>query len=288
MALPSNPDIQPGALYIVATPIGNREDITLRAIKILGGVDIVAAEDTRHTGRFLAYHNIRANLVSYHEHNEAERTPGLIRRLRSGASVALVSNAGTPSVSDPGYPLIKSAIESDIPVIPVPGVSAAVTALSVAGLPTDSFVFVGFPARKKQKRLAQLERLADEERTIVFYESPRRILTLLEEIVTIMGDRYGVLSREMTKLHEEFIRDFLSAILHTLKGRPSVKGECTLLVSGSQGEKSINMEIIRNELKEELEKPGGSLSDITKKVAKKHGLPKKAVYEEALKLKGQI
>ncbi|MFC1488804.1 16S rRNA (cytidine(1402)-2'-O)-methyltransferase [Thermodesulfobacteriota bacterium] len=282
--MPSSPSNKPGALFVVATPIGNREDITLRAVRILGEVDIVAAEDTRHAGRFLSYHSIKANLVSYHEHNEKERTPGLIKRLHSGSSVALVSNAGTPLVSDPGYTLIKSAIDNDIPVIPVPGVSAAIAALSVAGLPTDSFVFVGFPPRKKQKRLSQLKHLANEEKTLVFYESPRRILTLLDEMLSIMGDRYGVLSREITKLHEEFIRGSLSEILHTLQERPSVKGECTLLVTGFQKE-AVAVESIRKEIKKELEAPGSRLSDIAKKIAKKYGLSKKTVYDEPLKIK---
>jgi len=282
--LPSKPSSKTGALYVVATPIGNMEDVTLRAIRILGEVDIVAAEDTRHTGRFLAYHGIKNNLVSYHEHNEAKRTPSLIKRLKGGLSVALVSNAGTPSVSDPGYYLIKSAIESDIAVIPIPGVSAAITALSVAGLPTDSFVFVGFPERKKKRRLMQLKRLAREERTIVFYESPRRVLTFLEDIIHVMGDRYGVLSREMTKLHEEFVRDFLSEILRGLKERPAVKGECTLLVTGCKAE-STAMETITNEIQKGLETTENRLSDIVKEVAKKYDLPKRKVYDEALKLK---
>jgi 16S rRNA (cytidine1402-2'-O)-methyltransferase len=208
-------------LYVVATPIGNRDDITIRALNILGRVDLVAAENTRHTGRLLAHHNIKGNLISYHEHNEVKRTPELIHRLKTGSSVALVSNAGTPSVSDPGYRLVKEAIANNIKVIPVPGVSAAVTALSAAGLPTYSFIFVGFPAKKKAKRLKQLKELASEIRTIIFYESPKRILTFLEEIIDAMGDRYGVLSREMTKLHEEFLRGFLSEIHYILNARPA-------------------------------------------------------------------
>lgn len=282
--MPPNSTDRSGALYVVATPIGNREDITLRALKILNEVDIVAAEDTRHTGRFLKYHNIKTRLVSYHEHNEAERTPGLIQKLEAGQSIALVSKAGTPSVSDPGYTLIKSAIDSDISVTPIPGASAAITALSVAGLPTDSFVFVGFPARKIQKRLKQLKHLANEEKTIVFYESPRRILTLLDEMISILGDRYGVFSREMTKLHEEFIRGTLSEIRHVLKKRSSIKGECTLLVAGFQ-EEAVDMETLREEITNELETPGISLSDMAKKIAKAHGLSKKMVYDEALKIK---
>ncbi len=272
-------------LYVVATPIGNRDDITIRALNILGQVDLVAAEDTRHTGRLLAHHNIKGNLISYHEHNEVERTPELIHRLKTGSSVALVSNAGTPSVSDPGYRLVKEAIANNIRVIPVPGVSAAVTALSAAGLPTDSFIFVGFPAKKKAKRLKQLKELASENRTIIFYESPKRILTFLEEIINVMGDRYGVLSREMTKLHEEFVRGFLSEIHYILNARPAVKGECTLLVMGCEENKEISLETVRNEIKNELKKTGSRLSDIARAVAKKYGLPKNKVYDEALKLK---
>lgn len=272
-------------LYVVATPIGNRDDITIRALNILDRVDLVAAENTRHTGRLLAHHNIKGNLISYHEHNEVKRTPELIHRLKTGSSVALVSNAGTPSVSDPGYRLVKEAIANNIKVIPVPGVSAAVTALSAAGLPTDSFIFVGFPAKKKAKRLKQLTELASENRTIIFYESPKRILTFLEEIVDAMGDRYGVLSREMTKLHEEFLRGFLSEIHYILNTRPVVKGECTLLVMGCEENKEVSLETVRNEINSELKKTGSRLSDIARAVAKKYGLPKNKVYDEALKLK---
>jgi len=274
-----------GNLYVVATPIGNRDDITIRALNILGQVDLVAAEDTRHTGRLLAHHNIKGNLIAYHEHNEVERTPELIHRLKTGSSIALVSNAGTPSVSDPGYRLVKEAIANNLRVIPVPGVSAAMTALSTAGLPTDSFVFVGFPAKKKAKRLKQLKELASENRTIIFYESPKRILTFLEEIIDVMGDRYGVLSREMTKLHEEFLRGFISEIHYILNARPAVKGECTLLVMGCEENKEVSLETVRNEIKNELEKTVSSLSDIARAVAKKYGLPKSKVYDEALKLK---
>ena len=272
-------------LYVVATPIGNRDDITIRALNILSRVDLVAAENTRHTGRLLAHHNIKGNLISYHEHNEVKRTPELIHRLKTGSSVALVSNAGTPSVSDPGYRLVKEAIANNIKVIPVPGVSAAVTALSAAGLPTYSFIFVGFPAKKKAKRLKQLKELTSENRTIIFYESPKRILTFLEEIINAMGDRYGVLSREMTKLHEEFLRGFLSEIHYILNARSAVKGECTLLIMGCEEKKEVSLETVRNEINSELEKTGSRLSDIARAVAKKYGLPKNKVYDEALKLK---
>jgi 16S rRNA (cytidine1402-2'-O)-methyltransferase len=270
---------------VVATPIGNRDDITIRALDILGHVDFVAAEDTRHTGRLLAYHNIKCQMISFHEHNESERTPDLIKRLKAGSSVALVSNAGTPSVSDPGYRLVKEAVMNQIKITPIPGVSAAIAALSVSGLPTDSFVFIGFPAKKKAKRLHQLKDLAGESKTMVFYESPRRILTLLKEIISVMGDRYGVLSREMTKLHEEFIRGFLSEILTSLNARPAIKGECTLLLTGCEKNRNVSIKTVETEIIGALEKQQRTLSEISKIIAKKYGLPKNTVYDEALKLK---
>ncbi len=278
---------QKGNLYVVATPIGNKEDITLRAIKTLREVDLIAAEDTRHTGRLLAHHNIKGHFISYQEHNERERSVSLIKKLKEGSSVALVSNAGTPSVSDPGYHLIKEAIANNIRVIPIPGVSAAITALSVAGLPTDSFIFIGFPARKKGKRLKQIQELVDEPRTIVFFESPRRIVTFLEEILNVMDDRYAVLAREMTKLHEEFIRGMLSEIISSLKERPAVKGEFTLLLMGRGQAEDVSMEPVISEIKKGLKLKGARLSDLTKEIAKKYSLPKNKVYEEALKIKGE-
>jgi len=276
-----------GNLYIVATPIGNRDDITIRALNILEQADIIAAEDTRHTGRFLSYHKIKGNLVSYHEHNEKKRTPDLIKKLKQGLSVALVSNAGTPSVSDPGYCLIKSAIASNIKVVPIPGVSAAITALSAAGLPTDSFIFIGFLSKTKNKRFKQLRELANEQRTMIFYESPKRILKLLDEIKLIIGDRYCVLSREMTKLHEEFIRDSVSEIFQNLKARPAIKGEITLLVKGYIKDKDVPLEIIKQEIKKNIDLTDNKLSSIAKQIAIKYGLPKSKVYEMALKIKGE-
>lgn len=276
-----------GDLYVVTTPIGNMEDITIRALKTLGQVDLVAAEDTRHTGRLLARHDIKNNLISYHEHNEHMRTPVLIHRLKTGSSVALVTNAGTPAVSDPGYRLVKEAIASHIRVIPIPGVSAVITAISAAGLPTDSFIFSGFPARKKSKRIEQLKALANENRTLIFYESPGRILSFMEEITNVMGNRYCVLCREMTKLHEEFLRGILSEIMDSLRQRPTVKGECTLLVKGCEENNEVSLDIVRTELIKGLAKKGSKLSEVTRTVAQKYGLPKNKVYEEALKLKAE-
>jgi len=282
------PDI-PGAgtLYVVATPIGNLDDITVRALKILREVDLIVAEDTRHTGKLLKHHHIKCPLISYHEHNEAERTPFLVEKMKSGSSVALVSNAGTPTVSDPGYMLLQSAVENNIRTVPIPGPSAGIAALSISGLPTDSFIFIGFSPKKKTRRLKQLQELSGEKRTLIFYESPERILAFLNEIKEVMGDRYGVLCREMTKLHEEFLRGRLSELIEALSRHPSVKGECTLLVKGSEEYKQVSPDILRAELVEALNRKGSKLSEISRNIAEKYGLSKNRVYEEALKLKAQ-
>ena len=274
-----------GTLYVVATPIGNMDDITLRALNVLDQVDLIAAEDTRHTGKLLKHHNIKSHLISYHEHNEKERTPLLIERIESGSSIALVSNAGTPTVSDPGYMLLQSAVEKGIRVIPIPGASAVVAALSISGMPTDSFIFIGFCAKKKAKRLKQLQELANEKRTLIFYEGPGRILAFMKELTDVMGDRYGVLCREMTKLHEEFLRGRLSELIDSLSHRPAVKGECTLLVKGCEENKEVSKDVIRAELIEALGNKRGKISEASRIIAQKYGLSKNKVYDEALRLK---
>ena len=283
----SGKPVSPGTLYVVATPIGHRDDLTLRALKILGQVDLIAAEDTRKTRRFLELHGIKGSFISYHEHNEKERTPQILKKLQTGVSIALVSNAGTPTVSDPGYRLIKSAAGHGVAIVPVPGVSAAATALSVAGLPTDAFTFAGFLPKKKGKRLKLLDQLAQEPRTLIFYESPKRILTLISEIIDTMGDRFGVLAREMTKLHEEFIRDQLSEIQAILRKRPAIKGECTLLVSGWDDNRAVEWESVENEIKEEMQSSTEPVSKLVKRLSQKYGLPKNKVYQEALDVRRQ-
>ena len=272
----------PSGLYVVATPIGNLEDITLRAIKTLNGVDLIAAEDTRHTARLLSHYRIRTPLISCHEHNEHQRTPELIDKIRSGAAVALVSDAGTPSVSDPGYRLVRAAVEHGLTVFPIPGVSAAVTGLCASGLATDAFVFLGFAPKKKGKRMDLLVSLAAEPRTLVFYESPRRVVVFLDEIRSVMGDRPAVLAREMTKLHEEFIRGSLSEILIALADRPGVKGECTLLVNGAAAAESVSDADLADALRDALARPGAHLSSLSKAFAQQYNLPRKTVYEMAL------
>jgi 16S rRNA (cytidine1402-2'-O)-methyltransferase len=275
-----------GVLYVVATPIGNRADITLRALDILREVDLIAAEDTRKSGSLLAHYQIKNRLISFHEHNEKKRTPELIGKLLGGMTIALVSNAGTPLVSDPGYRLIEAAIANKITVTPIPGVTAATAAMSVSGLPTDSFVFIGFAPKKKGKRLKFLTELSTESRPLIFYESPKRILSLMEEIISCLGDRNAMLAREMTKLHEEFVRGTVSQILKTIRSRPALKGECTLLVSGRQALEQIDPEIVKTEIKAALQNGQNKLSKIARTIAEKYGLPKNEVYDLALKIRG--
>jgi 16S rRNA (cytidine1402-2'-O)-methyltransferase len=261
------------------------EDITLRAIRVLKEVGLIAAEDTRHTRKLLARHEVSTPLISYHDHNKEKRTPGLIKKLKSGDSIALVTDAGTPSISDPGHYLVRAAIREAVPVVPIPGASALTAALSVSGLPTDSFVFVGFAPRKSAKRKQLLESLKGESRTLIFYESPKRLIGLVREIITLMGDRKAVVARELTKLYEEVIRGSLSDILESLETRSSLKGEHTLLVGGNEGTEKVDTGLVLNDLRQLHLETGRPLSDLVKEVARKYGLSRKMVYEEALKLK---
>ncbi len=227
----SNSNPSQGLLYIVSTPIGNMEDITLRALRILKEVDLVAAEDTRRTGLLLQHHHIRKPLTSYFEGNEQKKKESLLVKLEEGNRVALVSDAGTPGVSDPGFRLILLAIEHGIPVIPVPGASAVITALSVSGLPTDAFSFEGFLPHKSKKKRELLQHLEERRETLVFYESPHRISETLKDILEILGDRRMVLTRELTKSYEEIFRGTVSEIQEEIGDR-MLKGEITLVLSG--------------------------------------------------------
>jgi 16S rRNA (cytidine1402-2'-O)-methyltransferase len=274
-----------GILYVVATPIGNMADITLRAVQTLKAVDLVAAEDTRHTRRLLTYHQIKKPLVSYHEHNEIRRSETLVESLLSGQSVALVSNAGTPTISDPGYHLVKAALQRNIRVVPIPGVTAAVTALSASGMPTDRFFFLGFLPRKKGKREKILMQLAGRTSTLIFYESPKRILGLLTEMLAIFGDRYGVVSRELTKQHEEFIHGRLAGIIESIQMHEVFKGECTLVVAGNSVNPPVSKTELRKEITVALQSGKRKLPDIASELAGRFSLSKKKVYEEALRLK---
>ena len=273
-----------GHLYVVATPIGNMDDITLRALAVLKDVDFVAAEDTRFTARLFSVHHIKNQLISYHEHNEAQRTPHLIKRLQNGEAGALVSDAGTPTISDPGYDLIKACIGHHIPVIPVPGVCAPAAALSVSGLPTDAFVFMGFLPKKKQKRLDQISWLTSEKRTVIIYESPNRVASLLADCLNLLGDRDAMLAREMTKHHEEFIRGRISDILEKIEQREDLKGECTVVLSGAEA-MPMDMVQMRKDLKQIAETTDIRPSDLSKVLSITWGIPKNVIYDEILKLK---
>jgi len=281
----NNKSCQNGYLYIVATPIGNLQDITLRALTILKEVDLIATEDTRKTGLLLKYYEIKNKLISCYEHNERDRIPYFINKLKSGAAIATVSDAGTPCVSDPGYRLVQAALSENIPVVPIPGVSAAITGLSVSGLPTDTFYFNGFISRKKEKRLKQLNFLAELPCTLIFYESPKRIIGLLDLMIDIFQDRPAVLGREMTKKYEEFIRGNLSTLRETLIARPVIKGECTLLVGGHKTDNLVSEATILNKIRAGLESKSGGLGQIAKIISQEYNLPRKQIYNLALKLK---
>jgi len=268
----------PGTLYLVATPIGNLEDITLRALRVLREADLIACEDTRQTGKLLRHFEIVDKpMVSYHEHNEAARTAELIAKLESDVTVALVSDAGTPLVSDPGYRLVTAAVGAGIPVVPIPGASAVLGALSGAGLPTDAFRFCGFLPPKQGQRKKALEALRGEDCTLAFYEAPHRILETLSDVSAVYGDRPVVVARELTKLHEEFLRGTAEVVRAQLAARPSVKGEITLLIGkGSPVPSDTPVE----EAVRELEHKGVPRMDAIKQVARERGLSKREVYSK--------
>jgi 16S rRNA (cytidine1402-2'-O)-methyltransferase len=271
--------IMPGLLYLVATPIGNLEDITYRAVRALKEADLIACEDTRQTRKLLDHYGIDKPAISYHDHNEAGRS----QELRAGAVVALVSDAGTPLVSDPGYRLVKAAIESGVPVQPVPGASAVLAALAASGLPTDAFHFGGFLPHKPGQRAKALEALAGEEATLVFYEAPHRILEALEAIEQTLGPRPVVVARELTKIHEEFLRGTAAEIRAQLAPRDSVKGEITLLIGKALAPPPDETPVM--EAVEALMRAGTPRMDAIKQVARRRGLSKREVYDVLLAAK---
>jgi len=270
-----------GKLYIVATPIGNLEDITLRALKTLKEVDIIACEDTRVTRKLLSKYDIEKPLVSYHEYNEQQKARELISLLESGKNIALVSDSGTPGISDPGYRIVTLASQKGIEVIPVPGPCAAIAALSVSGLPTTRFAFFGFLPKSPKRRKEFLESIMEYPETLVFYESPNRILETLKDIIEILGDRNVSISRELTKVFEESLKGKASSVLETLSQRQSIKGEITVVVEGKRYEETELGQEIERELKELREK-GLSLKEAVKTVSKEPGISKNLVYKKAL------
>lgn len=275
-----------GTLYIVSTPIGNLEDLTLRALRILKEVDLIAAEDTRHTRKLLSHYDIHTPATSYFDQNETQKSSYLVRQLLQGKSVALVSDAGTPGISDPGYAVIVAAIEQDIPIVPVPGPCAMVTALTVSGLPIDKFVFIGFLTNKRRARIKQLKELQQETKTLVCYVSPHHFLKVLEDIRDVLGDRNIVVTRELTKTFEEIVRGSATMVLQEFHQRPSIKGELTVVIAGADRKTTevVDTETIVAHLTDRMAKQGLSRKDAVKMVAQELGIPKNRVYQESLNI----
>ena len=282
----NNPEIQNpkcGTLYVVSTPIGNLEDITLRALRTLKSVDIIAAENTTHTRGLCKHYGIKVRVSSYNQHNQKKKAPELIRKLKSGANVAIVTDAGTPCISDPGAYLISRASKEQIAVTAIPGASAVTAALSVSGMPTECFVFMGFLPNRSGKRRRELKKLSSEERTMVFFEAPHRLVAMLNDLRGIFGDRQMVILREMTKVFEETKRGPVSAILAQLSTE-KIKGELTLVVEGNK-RKEKNHAIRRDVLKKIdnlLQKKKISIKDIAYLLASEEGLNYRHIYKECL------
>ena len=269
----------PGTLYLVATPIGNLEDITFRAVRILKEAGVIACEDTRRTRKLLDHYGIGTALISYHEHNEVARAAELAARLAGGEAVALVSDAGTPLVSDPGYRIVARAVEAGVAVVPIPGPSAALAALAASGLPTDAFRFCGFlPARSNERRRV-LESLRGESATLVFYEAPHRILAALDDIGAALGPRRAVIARELTKIHEEFLRGTPEELRRILAARPVVKGEITVVIGKATAPAREDVPV--REAVDALVRDGMARMEAIKAVARARGMPKREVYRAA-------
>ena len=271
-----------GALYIVPTPIGNLEDITLRALRVLKEVDLIAAEDTRHTQHLLNHYGIKTALTSYHEHNEREKAQRLVERIKSGANLALVSDAGTPAIADPGFRLVVAAIAAGIQIVPLPGAAALAAVLSASGLPTDRFLFEGFLPAKKAERKARLQGLREQTATLVFYEAPHRLLETLHDMHQLLGDRELVVAREVSKVHEEFLRGTVSELVTQLSDR-EVKGEITLVVRGSTGATTVSEEQLRTEIRRLTGEHVG-VKEIAELLGERYGLSKREVYRLTLEI----
>ena len=272
------------SLYLVATPIGNLEDITLRALRVLKEVDLIACEDTRQTLKLLSHYGIQTRLVSYHEHNEMTKASELVVDLEGGAKIALVTDAGMPGISDPGFRLIALAIRHHVPVVPIPGASAFLAALVASGLPTDSFRFSGFLPAKSGQRRKLLESVKDSPRTQVFYEAPHRLLETLTDVVDLLGnDRHLVVAREVTKLHEEFLRGRAAEVLEQLKARGDVKGEITLLIAKPETQdlrpETSSVSVVQR-VREIMVSEKADEKSALKRVAKERGIGKSEAYRE--------
>jgi 16S rRNA (cytidine1402-2'-O)-methyltransferase len=277
--VPPPPDLAPG-LYLVATPIGNLEDITMRAIRVLKQVDLIACEDTRQTHKLLNHFGIEKPTVSYHEHNEASRAAELIEKLTAGARIAIVSDAGTPGINDPGFRLVSLAIDRGIPVVPIPGPAAFVSALVASGLPVESFAFRGFLPPKSSARRRELEDIRQSQQTEIFYEAPHRIRETLENIAAVLGPgRQVVVARELTKIHEEFLRGTVGELLEVVKSRGDIKGEIVLLIAPASGEEAVSQELsIRDRVAQIMQEEKMDEKSALKRVAKERRISKSEAY----------
>jgi 16S rRNA (cytidine1402-2'-O)-methyltransferase len=270
----------PGTLYIVATPIGNLEDITQRALRVLGEVDLIACEDTRHTKVLLHHFGIKTKTISYHEHNERERAATLVGRLQLGQNVAIVSDAGTPLISDPGFRMVEAAIAHDIPIVPIPGPNAGVAALVASGLPSDQFIFAGFLPTRANARRTRLKELCAIPATLIFYEAPHRIAATLQDAHLTLGDRDAVIAREVTKLHEEFARGRLSDLARRFSQASATRGEIVLLISGTAMNETVAVDSSPSlvDRVRQLENEGLDAKAALKKAARESGLKRAEAY----------
>lgn len=277
----SGEDLAPG-LYLVATPIGNLEDITLRAIRVLKRANLIACEDTRQTQKLLNHYGITTPTISYHEHNEAERAAELVEKLTQGARIAVVSDAGMPGISDPGFRLVSLAVERRVPVVPIPGAAAFVSALVASGLPSEAFSFRGFLSSKSAARRRELEQAQNSEQTEIFYEAPHRILATLVDALAVLGpERRIVVARELTKIHEEFLRGTAMQVLDIVKDRGEMKGEIVLLIGPkAEGEKPVPEGSIRDRVEQLMREENLGEKAALKKAAKERGISKSAAYRE--------
>jgi len=276
--------LAPG-LYLVATPIGNLEDVTLRALRVLKQADLIACEDTRQTQKLLNHYGITTPMMSYHEHNEASRAAELIERLAQGSRIAIVSDAGTPGISDPGFRLISLAIQRGIPVVPVPGAAAFVAALTGSGLPVNSFSFRGFLSPKSGGRRRELGKIRDSQGTEIFYEAPHRIRETLEDVLAELGaERPVVIARELTKVHEEFLRGTAGQVLKILETRGDIKGEIVLLVGPEiEGTAHVSAVSVRDRVEQIMREEKLDEKSALKKLAKERGISKSEAYRELQK-----
>ncbi|HTS10559.1 MAG TPA: 16S rRNA (cytidine(1402)-2'-O)-methyltransferase [Candidatus Limnocylindrales bacterium] len=288
MAKSANPDSAAGCLYVVATPIGNLEDISMRALRILKEADVIACEDTRQTLKLLNHFDIQKRLVSYHEHNEITRAAELVIELEQGAKIALVSDAGTPAISDPGHRLVSLSLRHGIKVVPVPGASAFVAALAASGMPIEEFSFIGFLPSKQSERRKALRTLAEEPRTLVLYEAPHRLLDSLEDALEILGNRPAVVAREVTKIYEEFQRDHLEGLVAAVRKKPP-RGEITILIGPADGQplhadgaEGASRVPLSHRVEEIMRENSADRKAALKQAARERGLTRREAYKQLL------